>query len=59
MNALRKNRVLHKNGLSYDLGKEMLRNVVGKESMKEDYFKSRIEHDEEDLKQSKARLLTY
>jgi len=37
----------------------MLRNVVGKERMKEDYYKSRSEHDEEDLKQSKAGLLTY
>jgi len=32
----------------------MMRNVVGKERMKEEYCKSRSDHDEEDLKQSKA-----
>jgi len=32
-------------------------NSVGKENMKEDYCKSGSEHDEEDLKQSKAGLL--
>ena len=35
----------------------MLRNVVGKKSMKEDYCKSESEHDEEDLKQSKSGLI--
>lgn len=37
----------------------MLRNVVGKESMKGYYCKSRSEHDEQDLKQRKAGLLAY
>jgi len=37
----------------------MLRNVVGKKSMKEDYCKLGSEHDEENLKQSKVGLLTY
>ena len=59
MSAFRKNRVLHKNGLNYDLWKEMMRNIVEKESMKEEYWKSGSEHDEEDLKKSKARLLAY
>ena len=37
----------------------MFGNVVRKESMQKDYFKSGIEHDKEDLKQSKIGLSTY
>ena len=59
MSASRKNKVLHKNSLNYDLWKEMLRNAARKESMKKEYWKSGSEHDKEDLKQRKTGLSTY
>jgi len=37
----------------------MLGNVVRKERMQKDYFKSGSEHDKEDLKQNKTGISTY
>ena len=37
----------------------MLGNVVRKERMKKEYFKSGSEHDKEDLKKRKTGLSTY